>query len=369
MRHRGARHIRSWLVRWALATCICGAAAPRFASAASADATTVSLRLRDVPAKEAYEQLARKAKIGVRYISQGPADDARVTVNLIHEPLWSALEKVNARTGMDIASITRDPAPQLALKRADTKSPTYPIATTVSGAFYGTVYQMTLDEDPKLSADRTKSVATSVAINLRVEPKIYALLWHSIVVDDVTDEFGGAIAGKQGTRSMPFTGGAAGTVLNLPPRPWPRKIGRLRARGKVLAAVRSEIAEVAPLTDESPQQVNVAGFRLDTTTVAKPDKGRLITVTMTRTGSSGPEWLRSPQRAALLQPVVLDENGRRFSTLRSDFASFGKNCRFQLETMHHAKQDIGQPHKLILEIPTDVVEYDVQLEFTDMTLR
>jgi hypothetical protein len=93
---------------------------------------------------------------------------------------------------------------------------------------------------------------------------------------------------------------------------------------------------------------------------------------MTRLGAAGPDWLRLAGRVGLLEPVILDENGRRVSSMRTDIDPFGKSCRVFVRTFNPSPKDprpVGDPHTLLLEIPTEVEEYDVELQFGDMTLR
>ena len=372
MRDRGARQLCFRLILWALATVISAATAPPFAHAGSrgADPTTVSLRLRNVPAKEAYAELARRAKVDIRYESKEPKADARVTVNLVHEPLWTALAQINERAGMQVSGVRREEQPQIILQPQMPNVPTHPIASSVNGMFFGTVYQMTIDKETG-PRDHAKPYPASIAVTLRLEPKVRALLWHSIVIDEVFDESGRALEGRIGTKVSPFNNGTASTVYNLAPRVWPRKIGRLRVRGKVFVSAESETARVTELMQSRATTVNAAGFRIETTGV-KTDDGRRYVLNMTRLGAAGPDWLRLAGRVGLLEPVILDENGRRVSSIRTDIDPFGKSCRVFVRTFNPSPKDprpVGDPHTLLLEIPTEVEEYDVELQFGDMTLR
>ena len=49
-----------------------------------------------MPAREAYETLAKMANLRVRYHLKPPPENRRVTLTCIHEPLWEAMARVAA---------------------------------------------------------------------------------------------------------------------------------------------------------------------------------------------------------------------------------------------------------------------------------
>jgi hypothetical protein len=210
---------------------------------------------------------------------------------------------------------------------------------------------------------------------VHAEPKVRGMLWHTVKVEELSDEYGRPIAFKanNGRLTAGFNDGAAGAELQLEERLYPRKIGRLRLSGKVMAAVKSEVAEVTQLGVDHPPPVVAAGFRIETEAVKSKD-GRMISLTMSRIGDEAPAWLGPDARRALwLEPAIVDSRGKRFATVVRNYDWFGKTFHMRLEAMSPGAMPLEKPtgpaEKLTIEIPTEVVEYDAKFEFSDLSLR
>jgi len=93
---------------------------------------------------------------------------------------------------------------------------------------------------------------------------------------------------------------------------------------------------------------------------------------MSREINVSPEWLRPSSRLALLEPIVLDPDNRKYILHTYDRDWFGRMCRFRLEaeapSVQKGDKPYGPPHRLVMEVPTEVVEYDVRFEFSDVNL-
>jgi hypothetical protein len=77
----------------------------------------------------------------------------------------------------------------------------------------------------------------------------------------------------------------------------------------------------------------------------------------------------------VLDPVVLDEEGRRVNAPPAEFRATGRSCHILLKlglpapSFGAVTKPPGEPHRLLLDIPTDVTDYDVRLHFSDLTLK
>lgn len=345
------------------------AALPAPALAASQEQPTyVSMTLRDVPAREAFAALAEQTKIEVTYDWGMPSDEQRVSMKLIHEPFWRAFERIGTPVDFYPTRVVHSPGRGICVTPTRVMGSQKPLATCVDGLFFGTLQDLT-GASP---ANPAKSVASKLMVLLRPEPKLRGMMWHSIKVDQLIDDSGRAIECKHiGTVSGFSTSGSGHLILNLGERPGPRRIGRLRVSGKVLAAARSEVVNITRLMDERPPTVEAAGFRIDTF-AAKGRFGRELTLMMTRVGDV-PEWMRQPDRLLVLQPVVYDAGDRRFELRYGGINRVGRTCRLRVETADSppsvSNPPVGDPQRLEMEIPTDVAEYDVEFEFNNVTLN
>lgn len=358
-------------VGWAMVRTAKAASPSR--NAAAAEPSLVSLRVRDLPVKDAYLEVAKASGVRVESASGWPGPDRRVSLSLMREPFWEAMARIGDASGMHVQYVRRAPEQQVLLTSVKNFGDYQPVARCADGLFLATLLDHVPLADRKRPVDPTRKFASFLSISLLPEPKLRPLLWHSINVEEFVDETGRSIVPGKYPRWTPFPRNDGFLPLNLPERPWPRKIGGLRITSKVLAAAGTETAVVTDLMNGTSPTVTAAGFTIQTTSRDLAGGRRLITMNLTRIGNSTPDWLRPQQRLDLLEPIVLDRDGRVVNFFVRDRDWFGKACRVEVETIPSTRnarssRAAGAPHKLLMEIPTDVVEYDVRLEFKDVTL-
>jgi hypothetical protein len=194
-------------------------------------------------------------------------------------------------------------------------------------------------------------------------------------IDELIDESGRTISGtpaNAGAKSYQFYDGSAGMTLRLPPRAAPRQIGRMKVSGRVMVATRWETVEVGNIGSDEPSTTSAAGFRIVTRARARDD-ARHVTIELTRTGQTGPVWLKEPTRIILLRPVILDSRNRPLQTRFFDADWFGRMFRIEVEatrpTPDSSAPKPSAADRLRLEIPTDVKFYDVHFQFNNLALN
>lgn len=337
--------------------------------------STVSVRGRDMSAKDAYERVAKEAGIRITWYSAPPADDRRVSLNLVHEPFWEAIAQITRTSGMDVNRVRRLPQQEVVLISTAYTGGHKPSAFSADGLFLGTLYDSVSDDDRKKPFDASRKFPSALRIYLLSEPKVRGLLWHTVKIESLIDDTGRGIQpARPFSHAIPFAHGSAMLAVDLPERPWPRKLGRMVITGKVLAAGNSETAVITDLASDNSPPVDAGGFHIETSSRNLSDGTRLITMNLTRQGNTAPAWLRPSSRIDLLEPTVFDKQGRVENTYVRDNDWFGKAFRMEtvvtppMSKQRNPNSDPGPAHKLMLELPTDVVEYDVRLEFKDVTL-
>ena len=382
----GAR-TRRRVVRIALVTAAlaCGFEAHRVALAAPSNqaATVVSLNLRGVPASKAYAELAREAGMAFAFKPEpvwGQRDEPLVTARLIQEPFWAAIDQLNRQSGLVVHHIARQPAPVVTLYRPQKPGNFGELQTYATGAFYSTLLDHTVFSRPPRSQQPRRG-HRRLAVRLDAEPKLRPLFWHSMQVEELIDGNGRHIPhlvllNHSAPRMVPFYGGPASISLRVEgPTDGPLRISRFNVTGKVMASRRPDVAEVTGLNSSSPRPGYAGGFRVEAENVTTA-QGRLLRVSLTRaSGDDGPDWLRPATRMYVLDPVVLDNKNRRVNASPVDFRVAGRSCHMLLKVTPPnspagtAKDRAGEPHRLLLDIPSDVTDYDVRLHFTDVTMK
>src|SRR5688572_19440935 len=82
---------------------------PARAAAPAESRTRVSLRLRQVPATEAYAVLGRAAGVRIDFGPLALPAEVRLSAGLIQEPFWTAVLALNGHTGLRVQSVHRQP--------------------------------------------------------------------------------------------------------------------------------------------------------------------------------------------------------------------------------------------------------------------
>ena len=334
--------------------------------------TPVTLRLRNVPVRQAYAALARQANVRIGYTWGVPSDDRRVTLNVVHESFWETLIMIGKASGLEIAFVRRSPRLEIGLVPGAYQRNQQTVGAAADGAFIAALSDRTSDQDFRAPLDPTKSVATTLDIKLWAEPKFRGLYWHSITVEELVDDAGRPIECRPIARSTPFKEGKAYLFINLAERPWPRKIGRLVIRSKVVTAIQSDVAEITDLQRSESPTIEAGGFRIESQSVDYP-KGRQVTMNLSPLGVELPIWMRLNGSIQLFEPIGVDKLGRRLEMYVFDRDALGLNRRFQMAITVPEKgsnpTSYGPPDRLYMDLPTEIADYDVKLEFTDIKLH
>jgi hypothetical protein len=336
-----------------------------------------SLRVQNATPAEAYAALGGQTRVAFDFDpSWPPPADVRLSARVIQEPFWVALAAINGPAGMHVDHVQRQPAPCVRIVPTRDQPGRRSYVSCVDGPFLGELTSLPRSAE---AGQGLKPGATAPQLFLRLyaEPAMRALLCYGIQVDELIDDSGRALEHRGfGHSPLPFERGAAGVLFRLSPRPDPLRIARMKLSATVLAAVRSEVAEVEGLSAGNPRPADVAGFRVETSGVpGQAGRPPLLKINLTRTAANGPDWLKPASRLRLLEPVVLDAAGRRVPARMQALNWSGRSGSILLDVDPPPAAAPGQapafgaPHRLLMEIPTDVAEYDVRLEFNEVPLR
>jgi hypothetical protein len=243
----------------------------RSAHAAPAErpATMVSMNLRDAPASKAYAELARQAGVAFAFtpkpLDAFPEGEPRLTVRVIQEPFWAAVDQLNRQSGLVVQDVARQPAPLVTFRRPEKPGTFGELQTFVAGAFHATLLDRTAFTAPP-PAKHARPGRRELGVQLHAEPKLRPLFWHSMQVEELTDAAGRHIPyvvllNASAPRMVPFYAGPAYMALRVDGPVDALHVGRFTVTGKVMAAPRSEVAEVTGLHSPFPAPATPAGSR------------------------------------------------------------------------------------------------------------
>ena len=333
----------------------------------------MSLRLREAPVAEAYAALGEATGVQFDLGGAAPADDPRLSLGLIQEPFWAAVTELNKRSGFRVVAVERQPAMRVRLLPGRRSGHAY----AVDGPFLGQLsVSRQVRPDIRGSANDGGTVAPQLLLGLYADPTMRPMLLHSVELDELIDDSGRPLPHAAFDRAaLGFRRGMATSLFTLSPRPAPLRIARVKLRATVVAAARSELAEIDNLSGAGvPRDAYAAGFTVRAETSPGERGATLVQLTLTRTAATGPAWLRPASRLNLFEPVILDAAGQPLSSFVRKLDWGGRSGLIVVEVAAPPGPPAGGsrtssgPERLLLEIPTDVAEHDVRLEFGDIAV-
>lgn len=369
----------------------------------------VTLHAEDQPAAAVFAELARQAYARFRF---APADlwekrpMPRVTVHVDRQPFWAVMKDLCAQAGVEpiggnpsarelILGVPAAPAGAAALIGA-TSSATAAAAlsagrrhwgtapTAISGPFLVAATHVTrthyLDLQPAGAVRRDCRITMSVF----PEPKLRVLQGSmSVRITEAADEKGNSLAPP-----TPFSDYLAtrtdwvwSVYASLQPQPdGGNRIARLKGSARFVLQTGSERAEFGDVL-EARNAVRTAGGRRMALNEVRPEgTGRYrVSLTLYRTGLSGPAefgWIGSYNN---LDVRLVDAEGHALvkeqtTPQSSTTEAVVLNITFRRPTVEAppgAKVEgppVGEPAKLVWEVPTEMREVIVPFEFADLPL-
>jgi hypothetical protein len=332
--------------------------------------TLVTLHLHDVSPKDAFDALAARA--GVTF---GPAasllwpgtDPQRVTIDVEGQPLWSVVQKMCAQAKVRVVESRSGHSIQLA--GVDPKEPLAPFA--VAGPFLLMVKRIEQTRAIEFAGPADGNARSGCRISLLVlaEPKLGTCKWdiqklEKLETDDTRPfdpnfQGGSGVVGSAGEAIL-FQGDLHGT-----------KVKRLRATGSFAVAGKPTSFEVDNVLKAGHAERVIGGFRVAMTELKAVAEGRYtVTVEAAPENHSAEEFkVFCATLGQLWGPRLLDTQG---NDLHDGGGSSSQYMDRYIRTLNAARndgtQEVGEPAKLIWEVPSEVKTLTLPVEFVDLPL-
>ena len=346
--------------------------------------TTVTLRLNDVSARQAFEELAKQSGIEI----SAPANfwergERSVSIDLADQPFWLAMKDVCDKAGVSLKYQTNAARPRILLSRDNPGWTTYPSVT--SGPFLVSLIglQRTSTVDMRKPADVQRSFVARFSVFC--EPRV-RLLRGSLyaTIEQARDDKGNSLALTRQTADggpanapepMNFITSWAYTLegrLEYPNGAGAR-IPVLRGFANFVAQTKSETIELPIDEPRSFTDVSrtVAGRKILVRELRRAPEEWEAVVTFSRESLPPEQWQRALFPGQTLK--LVDGEGKFLTArgfglgARGDQATFVFKFEKDAGPATHGPR-IGRPVKLTWEIPTETQDLPVTFEFKDVTL-
>jgi hypothetical protein len=328
-------------------------------------ASRITLRLVDVPIKQAYAELARQA--GTTFVSMPPnlldSLDGRVTLEADRQRFWEVFLALREQTGLDFVSSGEGlrlaslgngvgGAPvsihEAFLVRAESASLSHSINYGRGGSHSGFSLQLAVLPEPKLA------VSGGMTAGLRIESCL--------------DDNGNELADPRQPVGV-YTSNdmlMVGLQLQIPPN-LGRTIRTLRGTLRVPLPTRFETIELEDPVGQKKVTQQAGELRVVIDEFRKSgDRQYTTKITLHREGLSESAWAPFAQHAIFGGVQVLDADGQPLS--RSGWGTSGDGKKLEGTLTFRRDKDGPEPLKLQWRIPVETKEIEVPIEFKDLPL-
>jgi hypothetical protein len=350
----------------------------------------ISLHLKDVPAGQAFAELAKQARAPLP--GDPPAllnqkSGPRVSLDVDHRPFWDVMQTLCAQTGLEPAPITRHNRELgLGLTPGDAEWMDKPIA--LAGPLLIRADRITRISTLQLKPPRDVAREFTISLTVYAEPKLRVLDYSgTLTLDEAVDEKGNSLIpppedgvnanvevfGNQrdGTTSR----WEVGATLHYP-KGTGRKIARLRGSTALHVQTKSATLEV-PIAGAKNVTRVLDGVRVG---VKHLDATRCDLV-VHRDGRSDAEWYGVRMQLYAGHAELLDDRGqvaaRNQNSLDTDESNDGQRMdlkiRFAREPGEDGSKDgkkrsLSEATKLVWEFPVEIRELSVPFELRDLDI-
>lgn len=340
------------------------------------EASYITLHLKDVAPKAAFAELARQAHTQIRTNPRALWETREwppITIDLDHVSFWSAMKT--------LCEITRLSPQRVGLEReiALNASPgghmalNYP--SVEHGPFLITAQRISRNCTIDLATPAQSSRSCTVQLAVYSEPKVRIVKsYFNARVTHAVDDCGNHLIPPFFSLLDERPQLAGPCILNLsasltPPAKPGNAISILKGYARLLVPARSESIEIVNILNARNVTRQLAGHKLLIKEVRKAGETYTFAVTVSRDPAQPPIWndLNLATTFSVLDSAGQPLSHRNYVNItnpQADHIDF--NLLFACDAS--ATQPIGDPVKLIWELPLDIKEIAVPFEFKDLVL-
>jgi hypothetical protein len=367
--------------------------------------TMITLRLRDVEPRVAFEELSRQAGVTLR--PQPPSlwsrNLPRVTIEPRGEPFWDVAERLRAQCGLDVEPYD---AAALAVLPSLHGRAAQAAPTVTHGPFRVRASRVTRSYAVDLAAGGTRAAECFVLLTIHAEPKLRISGGGGsgrVKLEAAEDENGLSLLpeetpvplrrARQAIEYGPATGALQWTVrvpLAYPETGAGERLARLKGSTSVRLVARADTMEVADVLTAGNVTREVGGARVTFMGCHKVGGQYEVALTLPRDGKSPAGLLALRGSGAHDTVRLFDAQGREYqrsggaTTIASDAVKIsvyysaaaapalpgaaGLGGAVQAAARLAPPPPPGLPAKLLWQVPTEVRDLDIPFQFTDLPL-
>lgn len=341
-------------------------------------ATPVSLHLKNASPEDALTELGRQSglRFNVRRDNNARINWQPVTLDLDKQPALECLLQLCSQAGL-----IPDNQPPVAMGSKTTGRISLSIAQPntmlsqwcVSGPFAFIVNRASAAKNPQPPREGEEPFY-GISMSWASEPGIRILSQpYQLTLQEVTDEQGHSLIPPANDPRRATGGGGSWLMVRLlPPPDGNQRIARFRALATLLVQQKSQTLDLTAkdLADSSSRTLPIGTVSIQSSANLFTT-GRTVRIVYNRTGPLD-QWKLLTTAFAQAPPQVYDAAGRTMpcTGMSLQTAADQVTCTFQFmpNNMTSSPTDAKTLSRLVLEVPTEVSQVNVPVEFNNLPL-
>jgi hypothetical protein len=344
----------------------------------------LTMHLKDVPAQQVLDTISEQAHMRFNTdIFPMPAA-RRITIDADALPFWNVMEQLCTQLGVcpmfddaNTRQIRLQPMPQNWL----TKAPHH-----VVGPFIVSIMDLHRSRNIDLTGARRPDDRFGAQMTVYAEPKVLVAQMSTPEVTDATDDAGNSLIPPPGPIPGVFFGRRTpGQTIEVPllyPANPGKRITVLRAKIKLGIGESVERYQVDDLLGAMKVSHALGGRTIEVQVTKVGNDNYQVAVTMKRGAMPDEQWIAMTSRAADI--ALEDADGKRMTvsgwsggggggTSGEEFKFTGHYTRMQFNRVVAAgggvgPQRVGEPTRLVWDVPTKIKNVTVPVEFRDLPM-
>lgn len=342
-----------------------------------ASATPVTIELKDATPREALEALAEKTGFRLEAYNESSWDNANlptITLSATDVPFWDVMLDMMKQGEFSIYQGGDSEAMQFMPQRNIGGPSLVSLPRSDHGSFV--VLAQSLQRQSSLQLSDPQNISRSLSLQLVVlaEPKVNVLRYtYQPQLEEAVDDKGNSLApqrhgssfGSSGSRQFMWN-------INVPlqqPENGGSTLKSLRGSFKVTVQTRSESVDVPDIMTTEPVTRKVGDLTITVHPAQRQDDRRFEVKLVVERGPNMDQQSFYNMLNQVRGIQLLDADGNTYRYSGRNSSTSGDRAEMTARFYTRGNNDsIGEPARLVWEIPVNVQDIDVPFTFTDLPL-
>jgi hypothetical protein len=336
--------------------------------------TRITLHVKDASVMDVLAEISKQAKVRIDFSpNQPPNPPTKVSIDADRVSFWLVMKEICQKTGIGPSPNSYGISDQIPVTPGSTFAAT---PGEVNGCFYITPTRASRSHSIDYSNPQNASTYFSLQLSIYIDPKLKVVRSsYQLAIDEIVDEKGNSLSGPQAMNGSYSSGPSFKRDMQVPLTWTPQagnKIARLKGSAEFVVLTKSDVWEIPnPLTAGSVTHDLPFGKCVIKGVSKLPDDQYQVQVAIENSAGLSPQALAIADFSAVQQSLrLVDANGHAWQQGGGSGGGGATSRSYQFNYMRNngGNQAVGDPVKLIWEIPMEMKDLVLPVELRDLRL-